>query len=250
MKTHHEIIIFEHVFFNYSNIAVLEDIDLSIFSDDMVAVIGPNGGGKTTLLRLMLGLIKPSSGNIRLFGRDPEKSRHLTGYLPQQQNFDHSFPLNVYEAVLMGRYRGIGKRLNKTDKKFAMDALETVGMAHMAQRHISMLSGGQIQRVMIARAIVGGPEILLLDEPLSGVDTEAQKSFYDLILKLSKNIAIVFVTHDVGVISQYFEKVICLNRKLFYHGPKEGSIGRLEDAYGCPVEVLAHGIPHRVLKEH
>ncbi len=250
MKTSHEIIIFDHVFFNYGSIVVLEDIDFSILSDDMIAVIGPNGGGKTTLLRLILGLIKPSRGNIRLFGRDPEKSRHLTGYLPQQQNFDHSFPLNVYETVLMGRYRGIGKRLNKADEKSAMDALETVGMAHMSQRHISMLSGGQIQRIMIARAIVGGPEILLLDEPLSGVDTEAQKSFYDLILKLSKNIAIVFVTHDVGVISQYFEKVICLNRKLFYHGPKEGSIGRLEDAYGCPVEVLAHGIPHRVLKEH
>ncbi len=245
-----EIIKFEKVYFSYAESMVLEDINLAIFEKDLIAVIGPNGGGKTTLIKLMLGLIKPSTGSIKLFGDTPEKKRNSVGYLPQTNSIDLTFPLSVYEAVLMGIYNGPGRRYSKEDYLAVELALETTGIKNLSNRHISMLSGGQTQRMLIARALVKNPGILLLDEPMSGVDPEMQAAFYDLLIKLNKGMAIVFVTHDISVISAYFEKVICLNRKLYYHGPKEGSLGKLEETYGCPVELLAHGIPHRVLKEH
>ena len=245
-----EIVRFENVYFSYKDHTVLEDITLSVFENDMLAVIGPNGGGKTTLLRLTLGLIKPTGGTVMLFGKNPEKTRHLAGYLPQQKEINFNFPIDVYEVVLMGRYKGIGRSYKREYREAAIKALDTVDMEDFKDRHINSLSGGQLQRILIARSLVSEPKILLLDEPLSGVDSEAQLSFYRLILKLSRMMAIIFVTHDISVISEYFEKVACLNRKLFYHGPKEGSIGKLEDTYGCPVEVIAHGIPHRVLKKH
>jgi zinc transport system ATP-binding protein len=229
---------------------VLEDISFSILEDDMLAVIGPNGGGKTTLLRLILGLLKPSRGTVKLFGENPAKTRKFAGYLPQQKAINFNFPISVFDTVLMGRYKGIGRSYKKEDKDAAIEALDTVDMADFRDRHIGSLSGGQLQRILIARSLVSKPKILLLDEPLSGVDSEAQLSFYRLILKLNRMMAIIFVTHDISVVSEYFERVACLNRKLFYHGPKEGSIGKLEDTYGCPVEVIAHGIPHRVLKKH
>lgn len=250
MNEKKEIVRFDNVYFSYGEFTVLEDVTLSIYENDRLTVIGPNGGGKTTLLRLMLGLLKPVKGTVSLFGGDPAKKSRLVGYIPQQKVIDFNFPISVYEAVLMGRYRGIGRNYSNEDTDAAHEALETVGMGGFHDRHISRLSGGQLQRVLIARSIVGRPRMLLLDEPLSGVDSEAQLSFYRLILKLNRTMAIVFVTHDISVISEYFDRVICLNRKLFYHGPKEGSIGKLEDTYGCPVEVIAHGIPHRVLKKH
>jgi zinc transport system ATP-binding protein len=240
----------ENISFYYNNFPVLENIGLSICQKDLLAVIGPNGGGKSTLLKLILGLLKPSDGTIKLFGQDPAKGRSFAGYLPQNNFIDLSFPVNVYDVVLMGRYRGIAKKYLKEDLDLAVDALETVGMIEFKNRHISMLSGGQLQRVLIARAIVRNPKLLLLDEPMSGVDPEMQQSFYELILKLNKLMAIVFVTHDIGAISIYFNDVVCLNRKLFYHGPKEGSLKKLEETYGCPIELLAHGIPHRVLGSH
>jgi zinc transport system ATP-binding protein len=244
------IVRFESVYFSYGDYTVLENVTLSILEDDMLAVIGPNGGGKTTMLRLTLGLIKPTSGKVSLFGANPEKTRHFAGYLPQQKVINSNFPINVYDAVLMGRYKGIGRSYRKEDRDAAIEALDTVDMSDFKDRHISSLSGGQLQRILIARSLVSKPKILLLDEPLSGVDSEAQLSFYRLILKLNRIMTIVLVTHDISVISEYFDRVVCLNRKLFYHGPKEGSIGKLEDTYGCPVEVIAHGIPHRVLKKH
>lgn len=245
-----EIVRFENVYFGFKDYNVLENVNFSIFSDDLIAVIGPNGGGKTTLLKIILGLLKPSDGKIKLFGSSPEKSRKLAGYLPQSNMIDFSFPVSVFDLVLMGTYSGIASGYSKTDLAAAESALDMVDMLALKNRHISMLSGGQLQRVLIARALVRNPKLLLLDEPMSGVDARSQAAFYDLILKLHKEMAIIFVTHDISVISAYFDKVICLNKKLFYHGPKEGSLGRLEETYGCPVEVIAHGIPHRVLKEH
>ncbi len=244
------IVEFDKVSFDFNGYKVLEDIDLNLCEKDLVAVIGPNGGGKTTLIKLILGIYRPSTGTVKLFGGPPEKKRHNVGYLPQTSSFDFSFPLNVREAVLMGIYRGAGKRYGKKDYAAVDIALETTGILELKNRHIGMLSGGQVQRMLIARALVNNPGLLLLDEPMSGVDPEMQASFYELIKDLNKKMAIVFVTHDIGVIAEYFEKVICLNRKLFYHGPKEGSLGKLEATYGCPVELLAHGAPHRVLKEH
>jgi len=240
----------KNISFYYGEIPVLEDVSFSIKRNDFMAIIGPNGGGKTTLLRIMLGLLKPDSGTVRVFDKRPEEGRKSIGYLPQNIFFDLNFPINVFDMVIMGRYREPIKKYSENDVKSVLNALETVGMLEYKNRHISMLSAGQLQRILIARAIAREPELLLLDEPMSSVDPETQKSIYELFLELNKKMAVVFVTHDIGAISVYIDRVLCLNRKLFYHGPKEGSLGKLEEAYSCPVEILAHGIPHRVLGRH
>jgi len=240
----------KNIYFSYNGVPALEDINLDILEKDMMAIIGPNGGGKTTLLKIILGLIRPSSGSVTVMGLRPEKGRVNVGYLQQNPDIDLSFPMSVYETVLMGRYHGIAQRYTSRDRKAVKDALETVDMGNLENRHIGKLSGGQLQRVLIARAIVRQPRILLMDEPLSNIDAGTQRSVYELFLKLGEKMAVVFVTHDISAISTYVEKVACLNRRLYYHGPKEGSLGKLEDAYGCPIEMIAHGIPHRVLKKH
>jgi zinc transport system ATP-binding protein len=245
-----KIVELKDIYFSYNSIPVLSGINLEIMERDIMAVIGPNGGGKTTLLKIILGLLKPSKGKVLVFGRKPEEGRKRVGYLQQSPDIDLSFPISVYDAVLMGRYKGPLKRYDNTDREAVCEALELVGMENMPDRHINMLSGGQLQRVLIARAIARKPELLLMDEPLSNIDTGTQKSVYELFLKLGEKMSVVFVTHDISAISSYVEKVACLNRKLYYHGPREGSLGKLEDAYGCPIEMIAHGIPHRVLKTH
>lgn len=240
----------KQVYFSYNDTPVLENINLNIMEKDMMAIIGPNGGGKTTLLKVILGLVKPDSGRVTVSGTGPDRGRRNIGYLQQNPSIDLSFPMDVLGTVLMGRYRGLARRYTVKDREAAEEALAMVGMTGMAKRHISMLSGGQLQRVLIARAISRQPELLLMDEPMSSIDAGTQKSVYELFLKLKEKMAVVFVTHDIGAVSSYTEKVACLNRTLYYHGPREGSLGKLEDAYGCPVEMIAHGVPHRVLKDH
>lgn len=240
----------KNIYFSYNKIPVLENVDLDIMEKDIMAIMGPNGGGKTTLLKIILGLIKPAAGKVLVLGGKPEKGRKKIGYLQQNPDIDLDFPVDVFGTVLMGRYRGPARRYTSYDREAVEDALNVVDMTGFAKRHIGMLSGGQLQRVLIARAIVRQPELLLMDEPLSNIDAGTQRSIYELFLELGKKMAVVFVTHDISAISTYVEKVACLNRRLYYHGPKEGSLGKLEDAYGCPVEMIAHGIPHRVLKKH
>jgi len=244
------IISFKNVFFYYGERLVLEDISFSVKSSDFIAIIGPNGGGKTTILRIIMGLVKPQRGVVRVFDSEPEEGRKLIGYLPQNIFFDLDFPINVFDAVIMGRYRGVLRKYTEKDEKATLDALATVGMLEYKNNHISALSGGQLQRVLIARAIVREPKLLLLDEPMSSVDPVSQKSIYELFQDLNKKMAVIFVTHDIGAMSIYINRVFCVNQKLYYHGPKEGSLGKLEEAYNCPVEILAHGIPHRVLRRH
>jgi len=244
------IVDFKNVFFSYGERIILEDVSFSVRQNDFIALIGPNGGGKTTVLKIILGLLKPEKGTVSVFGGKPEENRKLIGYLPQSFLFNMSFPINVLETVIMGRYHGLLKKYRENDKKAAMDALSTVGMLKYMNHHISMLSGGQLQRVLIARAIVREPKLLLLDEPMSSVDPVSQKSIYELFNELNKKMAIIFVTHDIGAISSYIDRVFCLNQKLYYHGPREGSLGKLAEAYNCPVEILAHGVPHRVLGRH
>jgi zinc transport system ATP-binding protein len=245
-----EIVRLEKIYFSFKDYNILENISLSIYKNDLHAIIGPNGGGKTTLLKIILGILKPTSGKVLLFNDKPENTRKYVGYLPQVMSLDLSFPVNVFDLVLMGIYPGLFKKYSPQDYRAVDEALEIVEMQKYKYAHINILSGGQFQRVLIARALVKKPRLLLLDEPTSGIDSKVQKDFYRFILNLSKDMAIVFVTHDISAVSAYFDQVSCLNRVLFYHGPKEGSFGKLEDTYGCPVEVIAHGIPHRVLKEH
>ncbi|VUT27511.1 MAG: zinc ABC transporter ATP-binding protein [Candidatus Syntrophoarchaeum sp. GoM_oil] len=245
-----EIIGLKNIWVYYNEIPLLEDVTLSIKQTDFLAIIGPNGGGKTTLLKVILGLIEPDSGEVEVFGKNPKEGRKLIGYLPQYTRFDPNFPISVFDVVLMGRYKQKFKSYSKKDHEITLDALETVGMLEFKDRQIGRLSGGQIQRVFVARAIVREPKLLLLDEPTASIDPEMQKLFYELLSELKKRMAIVLVTHDISVVSTYIDEIACLNRRLFYHGKTEGGLGMLEEMYKCPIEVLAHGTPHRVLRTH
>ena len=234
----------------YNEQLVLNDINFSIEENDFVAIIGPNGGGKSTLLKVILGILTPNTGEVKVFGKEPKKARDLMGYLPQNLDFDRDFPINVFETVLTGRYHGLFKNYTKKDREVVLHALKDVEMQDFKDRQISKLSGGQMQRVFIARAIVKEPKLLILDEPMASIDPEMQNSFYELMSRLKDKMAIVLVSHDVGAVSTHVDKIACLNQKLFYHGPVENSANGLEEIYNCPIELISHGIPHRMLREH
>ncbi len=239
-----------HLSIKFNEQLILNDINFSIEEKDFMAIIGPNGGGKTTLLKVILGLLTPDEGKVKVFGKDPKKAKDLMGYLPQRLDFDHDFPINVFETVLMGRYHGLLKKYSNQDHKAVIQALKDVEMDELKDRQISKLSGGQMQRVFIARAIVRDPKLLIMDEPMASIDPEMQHSFYELMSRLKNKMAIVLVSHDVGAVSTHVDKIACLNQKLYYHGPVEDSAEGLEEVYHCPIELISHGIPHRVLKEH
>ncbi|MBC7084871.1 MAG: ABC transporter ATP-binding protein [Methanomethylovorans sp.] len=240
------------VWVSYGNVTVLEDINLTVHDKDFLGIIGPNGGGKSTLLKVILGLITPDKGIVKLLGDKPEKTHKYVGYVPQYASFNLTFPISVWEVVLMGRMNTIGplRRYGKKDYHAAQEALKKVKMLEYKDRQISELSGGQRQRVFIARSLVTDPKLLILDEPATGVDAVMQKEFYELLKELKQNIAIIMVSHDISAISIYVDKVACLNRKLHYHNSKELSPEDLDASYACPVEMLAHGMPHRVFKLH
>ena len=234
----------------YNEQLVLHDINFSIEEKDFMAIIGPNGGGKSTLLKVILGILTPDTGEVKVFGREPKKARDLMGYLPQNLVFDPDFPINVFETVLTGRYHVLFKDYSKQDRKAVLQSLKDVEMQDLKDRQISKLSGGQMQRVFIARAIVREPKLLLMDEPMASIDPEMQRSFYDLMSQLKDKMSIVLVSHDVGAVSTHVDKIACLNRELYYHGPVEDSANGLEEIYHCPIELISHGIPHRVLRDH
>lgn len=242
----------EDVWVHFDGVPALEEVDLSIQQYDFLGIIGPNGGGKTTLLKVILGLLKPSRGKVTVFGHTPEKGREFVGYVPQYSLFDRDFPVSVWDVVLMGRlkHKNPFRGYSEADKKLAHDSLETIEMLDFKDAQIGKLSGGQQQRVFIARALVTEPKLLLLDEPMASVDSPMQTELYELFEKLRQRMAIVLVSHDISAVSIYVDKVACLNRGLFYHNTKELTAEDLEATYQCPVEIIAHGVPHRVLKEH
>ena len=246
------IVSLNNVSFSYNSVPIVKDITFSIEQNDFLGIIGPNGGGKTTLLKILLGLIKPQKGTVKVFNKLPEQGRDLIGYIPQQFNFNLDFPINVLEIVLMGRLgkRGLYKKYSEEDIKISFEALKTVGMEKLKDRQIGELSGGQRQRVFLARALATQPKLLLLDEPMSSIDPKWQNSFYELLAKLKKKMAIVLVTHDISAVSVYVDKIACLNCELYYHGSTEKGIKHLENTYKCPIELIAHGVPHRVLERH
>ncbi|AKB26699.1 Zinc ABC transporter, ATP-binding protein ZnuC [Methanosarcina sp. MTP4] len=248
-----KVIELKDVWVRYGNQVILEAVNLELEKPEgLLGIIGPNGGGKTTLLKVLLGLLKPYKGSVKLFGKASEKSRDLVGYVPQYKRFDFDFPISVWEVVLTGRmsHTGFLKKYSDEDKKAAEDALETVEMYQYRDRQIGQLSGGQRQRVFIARALATNPKLLLLDEPNSGLDPHMQDELYRLLDRLKNDMAIIMVTHDLSAVSVYVDKIACLNRKLHYHNSKEIPVEDLEATYQCPVELIAHGVPHRVLERH
>ena len=200
----------------YPNVLVLEDLSFIVHEKDFVGVVGPNGGGKTSLFKLILGLTKPDNGNITVFGKSPQKARALVGYVPQYSNIDLNYPINVMEVVLSGRLnlRKIGQRLTPNDKTLAEETLNKLHLWELRKKSIGDLSGGQRQRVLIARALVRKPELLLLDEPTNSVDAKSGVDLYDILNILNENITIMVVSHDYHMISSYINRVFCLNKML------------------------------------
>ncbi len=253
MMSEQVIVQLQNVTVNYGDVPALEDVTIAISRHDFLGIIGPNGGGKSTLLKVLLGLVKPDSGEVRVFGVAPEQARSKVGYVSQRPSFDRDFPASVRDVVLMGRYvkAGLGRRYRREDKAAVEKALERVGMQGSGSKQIGNLSGGQQQRIFVARALVAEPELLLLDEPTASIDSTMQTEFYELLDELKKNLTIIMVSHDIGAVSVYVDKIACLNRQLYYHGSKEITQDVLEATYKCPVQLIAHGmVPHRVLKEH
>ena len=232
------VIAVKNLWFAYNGQTVLEQVDLTVSQGDFMAMTGPNGGGKTTLLKLMLGLHRPQIGEIRVMGRPAAKASHHVGYVPQNIHINPSFPVSALDVVLMGKLAPGWKwgRYRASQRQEATEALSRMGMAHLAQRRIGELSGGQRQRVFIARALVTRPRVLLLDEPAASIDTKGQIDFYELLKELNREMTIVVVSHDLLAISGYVKSVACVNRKLHYHKQDEITDARMEAICPCTVE--------------
>jgi zinc transport system ATP-binding protein len=241
----------EGLYFSYHDELVLENVNLSVAERDFVAVIGPNGGGKTTLVKLMLGLLQPNRGRVRLLGASPRETSTRAGYAPQDSEVNPSAPMTVQEAVMTGLLKGGAfRRFTRKDKAAAREALERMGVWEHRRRLLKELSGGQRQRVLAARALVDDPEILILDEPTASLDVEGQSLMYELLRELNQSITVLVVSHDLMVMSSYVKSVACVSRQVHFHDRPEVTKDMLEMAYHCPVELVAHGVPHRVLDPH
>ncbi|MEK6642436.1 MAG: ABC transporter ATP-binding protein [Planctomycetota bacterium] len=228
--------------FGYDADLVLENVNLVIGERDLVSFVGPNGGGKTTLLKLILGLLQPRRGMIRVFGLPPEKARRRVGYMPQYAQLDPHFPVDVMDVVLMGRL-GTGSPIGpyrRHDVDVAMQSLKEVRLDAYYKRPFSALSGGQRQRVLIARALACEPELLLLDEPTSNLDMAVQDNFYDLLTELSKRLTVVLVSHDVGFVSTFVRTVVCVNRTVSEHPASALSGKTIAELYGSDVAMVHH----------
>jgi zinc transport system ATP-binding protein len=235
---------------SYGTSLVLNDVNFYINENDFIGIIGPNGGGKTTLLKVILGLLKPVKGDI-IFNTELLNGNSI-GYLPQLSTGDISYPVTVTDIVLSGLMinKGIVSRMSSSDKKKAQTVIEELGLAEMAGSAINELSGGQMQRVFLGRAIIGDPKLLLLDEPGNFVDSNFENDFYEKLKDLNKRMAILMVSHDVGTISSHIKSFACVNRSLHYHDSNEITNEDLL-AYGCPIQLVTHGdVPHTVLKYH
>jgi zinc transport system ATP-binding protein len=247
------VIEFSNVSFRYRDEPVLQDVSLVVNEGDFVGIIGPNGGGKTTLVRLALGVIRPTAGSVRLLGGVPEKTRIRAGYIPQETSSNKWFPISVMDVALMGLLsrRPLLRHFTRSDREKASHILDELKLAHLKSRSIGDLSGGQRQKVLLARALVSEPAILFLDEPTASIDTLGQDEIYDYLLRINKSgTTVVLVTHNVGAVSTYIRSVACVNKQLYYHPDGVLDEKSISSTFGCPVDIIAHGLPHRVFSPH
>jgi len=236
----------ENLNFSYGPVSVLEGAEVSLGEKEFVSIVGPNGGGKTTLLKIILGLLEPQTGSVSVFGKEPVVGRKWIGYLPQYANLDSKFPVTATDVVLMGRLgktRGLGF-YTKADHEAAREMLTRVGLEKLQNRPLASLSGGQRQRVLIARALVSEPKMLLLDEPSSSLDDYVEQELYDLLQELNKELAIIVVSHDVAYVSRYVEKVNCVNREVHTHPVSEIDDNIIHRMYGEHVHAVRHDVEH------
>lgn len=238
--------------FSYGRLPAVEDVTFSIEKGDFLGIIGPNGGGKTTLLRLLLGLIPPDCGTVSLLGGHPVKTRFRAGYIPQETGLNKSFPITAREVVFMGLTgKRFGRRFTAKDCSRVAIIMEQLGIAQLADNPIGQLSGGQRQKTLLARAMVADPEMLILDEPTASVDTAGTDEIYEHLRQLNNTgVTVVLVTHNIGVLSQYVKSVACINRQLYFHPDGVLDQETVTRTFGCPVDIIAHGVPHRVFNHH
>lgn len=236
------IIKIDNVSFSFAGPVVLDHVSLTVMKGEFLGIVGPNGGGKSTLLKLMLGLLEPDSGSITVLGKSPKRGRSAIGYVAQYVGFERTFPITVQDAVLLGL---VGKsRLTfgyrSDDYQRVSNALRETEIEDLSDRLLNTLSGGQLQRVLIARALVSEPEILILDEPTSNIDSRVEEDIFDLLKKLNERSTILVVSHDIGFISEYVTRVACLNRTLVCHETAAISGKTIEELYGTHVHMIQH----------
>lgn len=235
----------------YGRQEVLHDVDLDIYDDDFLGIIGPNGGGKTTLIKAMLGAV-PFSGSVEFAPELFDGSRRLIGYMPQQSDFDRSFPISVRETVVSGlqAVKRLSGRYTRADYTEADRLLEQTGIASVARNAIGEISGGQMQRTMLCRALIARPRLLILDEPANFVDNRFEGELYALLRKLNESIAIVMVSHDLGTITSVVKNIVCVNGHVHRHASNIITSEQLRN-YDCPIQIITHGsVPHTVLESH
>lgn len=241
---------------SYSNNPVLTDVNLSVKTGAFLGIMGPNGGGKSTFLKTLLGLVPYQKGKISLLGKPLQQGRLKVGYVPQFALVDRKFPITVIEVVKSGLLEGALHpffRFSKKQEKIALQKMEETGIIHLAKRQITALSGGEFQRMLIARALVSDPQILFLDEPTASVDPASREQIFSILYSLNSGEnpkTILLVTHDMAAIATQIKELACLNRTLVYHGQPKLTQAIVDRLYGCPVDLIAHGVAHRILTQH
>lgn len=239
------VVCFEGVSFSYGRNLVVEDADFDVYQGESVCVVGPNGGGKSTLLKLMLGLLSPDKGQVRLFGESTKRGRARVGYVPQQIEFDPLFPVSALDVALMGRLsKASFGFVAKADRMAATEALGKMGLAEQAKQPFASLSGGQRQAVLIARALVAEAKLLLLDEPTAHVDVAAEERLMKSLKVLGSELTIITVSHDLAFVSRSVPKVVCVNRCVHVHPTAELSDARIRELYGHEVRMVQHDHEH------
>jgi len=235
------IISLQNVSFSYQDVPILEDVTLSVSRNELVSIVGPNGGGKTTLLKIILGLLAPASGRVRLFGEPPARTSRRVGYMPQHPQYDPQFPVTVKDVVLMGRVeRHAAGPYTRGDAEAVVRALADVDLDGFADRPFNTLSGGQRQRVLIARALASEPDLLILDEPTSNIDLAVETKLIGILQTLNRHMTIVMVSHDLGFVSHIVTTVVCVNRRVVVHPTSEITGEIIAEIYGSDLRMVRH----------
>jgi len=236
------IVIFKGVSFSYGGPTVLEEVNLTVEEGEFLGLVGPNGSGKSTLLKILLGLLEPSAGQVQVLGGSPAQARGAIGYVPQFASFSHDFPISAGEVALQGRlsHARLFGRYRAEDREIARQALMETYVWDLRDQPIGSLSGGQLQRVLLARALATQPKLLILDEPTASIDPRAEEDIFDLLKKLKSRMTIFVVSHDIGFISQYVTRIACLNRTLVCHTTSALTGEMIQQLYGSPVHMIRH----------
>lgn len=241
----------KNVAVSYGRKQVLRDVSLTVREKDFLGIIGPNGGGKTTLVKTILGLLPVTEGTLTFYSEGKSVQGISIGYLPQYNQIDKKFPITVYDVILSGLKKKWWKSYSKADHEAVRSMLKRMGVENMADRPIGALSGGQIQRVLLGRAIISRPEMVILDEPNTYMDKQFESQLYYILEEINKECAVVLVSHDIGAVLQNVRSIACVNETLDYHPDTELPDGWLEEKLNCPIDLVGHGnMPHRVLKCH